>query len=121
MKHNPSSGKTPSLSQALAEFADQRGWQPFHTPKNLAMALSVEVAEIVEIFQWTDPAESHTIAPDKQQALKEEIGDVMIYLTMLASRFNIDPEQAAWAKMELNEKKYPASQVYGKSLKYNEY
>ncbi|MEO5329680.1 MAG: nucleotide pyrophosphohydrolase [Magnetococcus sp. THC-1_WYH] len=121
MNHDPSSGETLSLNQALARFADQRGWQIFHTPKNLAMALSVEVAEIVEIFQWTENAESHAIAPDKRQALKEEIGDVMIYLTMLASRFDIDPEQAAWEKMEHNAKKYPASQVYGKSLKYNEY
>ncbi|MBF0134345.1 MAG: nucleotide pyrophosphohydrolase [Magnetococcales bacterium] len=121
MNHDPSSGETLSLSQALTQFAAQRGWQAFHTPKNLAMALSVEVAEIVEIFQWIDSTESQTITPDKQQALKEEIGDVMIYLTMLASRFNIDPEKAAWEKMGLNEKKYPASQVYGKSLKYNEY
>lgn len=110
-----------SLRLALADFADRRGWQPFHTPKNLAMALSVEASEILEIFQWSDTNESQNIALDKQKALAEEIGDVMIYLTMLASRFDIDPIDAAWSKMALNEKKYPAMQVYGKSLKYDEY
>ncbi|HIJ84658.1 MAG: mazG nucleotide pyrophosphohydrolase domain protein [Magnetococcales bacterium] len=121
MNLDPAPVAKKPLRQALAEFAEERGWQTFHTPKNLAMALSVEVAEILEIFQWSDGVESQTLAPDKQQALAEEIGDVMIYLTMLASRFNVDPEAAAWAKMALNEKKYPAHQVFGKSLKYNEY
>ncbi|MBF0434293.1 MAG: nucleotide pyrophosphohydrolase [Magnetococcales bacterium] len=112
-------GKT--LAQALTLFAQERGWQTFHTPKNLAMALSVEVSEILEIFQWTDGHASRDLAADKRQALAEEIGDVMIYLTMLAAQFNIDPQDAAWAKMAINANKYPAAQVYGKSLKYNEY
>ncbi|MBF0421692.1 MAG: nucleotide pyrophosphohydrolase [Magnetococcales bacterium] len=110
-----------SLGQALDQFARDRGWQTFHAPKNLAMALSVEAAEIMEIFQWMDVQDSNSLAPEKRQALAEEVGDVMIYLTMLASRFNIDPLEAAWNKMTINEQKYPTSKVYGKSLKYNEY
>ncbi|MBF0147294.1 MAG: nucleotide pyrophosphohydrolase [Magnetococcales bacterium] len=121
MSLDPPAKGIASLQQALADFAQRRDWHRFHSPKNLAMALSVEAAEIMELFQWVDTAGSGAIPLDKQQALAEEIGDVMIYLTMLASKFNIDPVDAAWAKMALNEKKYPANQVYGKSLKYNEY
>lgn len=109
------------LRTALAEFVRRRGWEPFHTPKNLAMALSVEVSEIVEIFQWLQAEESLQLSPEKRTALEEEIGDVMIYLTMLAAKLNLDPLEAAWKKMALNNKKYPAEQVHGKSLKYNEY
>lgn len=109
------------LKNALAQFVQERAWEPFHTPKNLAMALSVEVAEIIELFQWLTPEQSQDLPQEKRAALANEIGDVMIYLTMLAAKLDLDPLEAAWEKMEINRKKYPAQQVRGKSLKYFEY
>ncbi|MFN3740947.1 MAG: nucleotide pyrophosphohydrolase [Thermodesulfovibrionales bacterium] len=109
------------LIHKLRAFAKERDWEKFHSPKNIAMALSVEVAEIVELFQWMKEEESYTLEADKFKRLKEEIGDVMIYLTKLADKFGIDPLEAARQKIEINEKKYPADMVRGKAKKYNEY
>ena len=90
------------LIEDLREFASERDWEPFHTPKNLAMALSVEVAEIVEHFQWSSGGEGVDVA-----AVGREIGDVMIYLTMLADSLGLDPLTEARAKLKLNAIKYP--------------
>jgi len=109
------------LISRLRAFAKERDWEQFHSPKNLAMALSVEVAEVVELFQWMTEEESVNLTPDKLQKLKEEIGDVMIYLTKLADKFSIDPIEAARQKVEINERKYPAEVVRGKAKKYDEY
>ena len=109
------------LIHKLRAFAKERDWEQFHSPKNLAMALSVEVAEIVELFQWMTEEQSKKLSPKKIQSLKEEIGDVMIYLTKLADKFGIDPLKAAEEKLEINRKKYPAEVVKGKSEKYDEY
>ncbi|THB75714.1 MAG: nucleotide pyrophosphohydrolase [Desulfobulbaceae bacterium] len=96
------------LVEALIDFASQRDWQQYHSPKNLAMALSVECSELLEIFQWLTQDESKDLKGAELQHLKEEIGDVMIYLTMLGQHFSIDPVAAAFDKLEQNEKKYPA-------------
>jgi len=109
------------LIEKLRRFAEERDWEQFHTPKNLAMALSVEVAEIVEHFQWLTAKESRQLDQEKKAELKEEIGDVMIYLASLADKFDIDPIEAAKEKIEKNRKKYPAQRVRGKSLKYSDY
>ncbi|BCB95766.1 nucleotide pyrophosphohydrolase [Dissulfurispira thermophila] len=109
------------LIQKLRHFAKERDWDKFHSPKNLAMSLSVEVSEIVELFQWMSEEESYNLNPEKLQRLKEEIGDVMIYLAKLADKFGIDPIDAAKEKIKINEKKYPVSKVKGKAKKYNEY
>lgn len=109
------------LIQRLRIFAKEREWEKFHSPKNLAMALSVEVSEIAELFQWLTEEESYNLTAEKLQQLKEEIGDVMIYLAKLADKFGIDPIEAAREKIEINEKKYPAEMVKGKAKKYNEY
>lgn len=109
------------LVEKLRTFAKERDWEKFHSPKNLAMALSVEVSEIVELFQWLTEEESYKLDPEKLERLKEEIGDVMIYLTKLADKFGIDPIVAAKKKIEINEKKYPADVVRGKAKKYKEY
>ena len=105
----------------LRNFVDQRDWAKFHSPKNLAMALSVETAEIVEHFQWLTQEQSYKLDPDKLAKVNDEIGDVFIYLTMLADKLGLDPLQAALDKIEKNEKNYPASLVRGKSKKYMEY
>lgn len=109
------------LIQKLREFAKERDWEQFHSPKNLAMALSVEVAEIVEIFQWLTEDESRNLNTDKLQRAKEEIADVMIFLTNLADKLGIDPLEAAKEKIKINKKKYPVNIVKGKSQKYTEY
>ena len=109
------------LRDAIRVFIEDRDWEQFHAPKNLAMALSVEVAEIVEHFQWLTEEQSRELPPDKLATVGEEIGDVMIYLTELAAKLGIDPVEAAKAKVELNGQKYPADLVKGKAAKYTEY
>ncbi len=84
------------------------------------MALSVEVAEIVEHFQWLTQAQSNNLNPAKLAEIKLEIADVMIYLTQLADRLGIDPVQAAVEKMRLNEEKYPVDKAKGKAAKYTD-
>ena len=109
------------LRTAIGAFIAERDWNQFHSPKNLAMALSVEVAEIVEHFQWLTEEESQNLPPEKLTEVREEIGDVMIYLTELAEKLGIDPVEAAKAKLEINRQKYPAALVKGRAAKYTEY
>jgi dCTP diphosphatase len=87
----------------------------------LVMALSVEVAEVVEHFQWLTEEDSKNLPPEKLAEVREEIGDVMIYLTELADKFGIDSLEVAKAKMTINGQKYPAELVKGKASKYTEY
>ena len=96
------------LQTEIKEFVTLRRWSRFHSPKNLAMALSVEVAELTEIFQWMTEEESRSARDQMLAHIEEEIGDVMIYLTMLADAFGLDPVTAARRKMVLNRYKYPA-------------
>ena len=109
------------LRDSLTGFIEERDWEQFHSPKNLAMALSVEVAEIVEHFQWFTEEQSMNLPPENLAEIREEIGDVMIYLVELADKLGIDPVKAAKAKVEVNERKYPATLVKGKASKYTEY
>jgi dCTP diphosphatase len=108
------------ITKNLREFAAERDWDQFHSPKNLIMALSVEVAEIVEHFQWMSEEESYKLNPDKLEKVKEEIGDVLIYLVMFADKFGIDPIQAAKDKIEKNRKNYPVNLARGTAKKYKE-
>jgi dCTP diphosphatase len=103
------------LRTAIGAFIAERDWEQFHSPKNLAMALSVEAAEIVEHFQWLTERQSRNLPPEKLAEVREEIGDVMIYLTELADKLGIDPIEAARAKLEINRQKYPADLVKGKA------
>jgi dCTP diphosphatase len=109
------------LRSAIGTFIRERDWEQFHSPKNLAMALSVEVAEIVEHFQWLTEEESKNLTPEKLAEIREEIGDVMIYLTELADKLGVDPVEAAKAKVAINGQKYPAELVKGEASKYTEY
>ena len=97
-----------SLRDALRIFCTARQWQPFHTPKNLSMALIKEAAEIVEHFQWATAEESHALDPEKKSAVADEIADVLMYLVQLADVLDIDPLAAAQAKIAKNAEKYPA-------------
>ena len=109
------------LRDAIKAFIEERDWEQFHSPKNLAMALSVEVAEIVEHFQWLTEEQSRNLPPEKLAEVRQEIGDVMIYLTELADKLGVDSVEAAKAKLEINSQKYPTSLVKGKASKYTEY
>jgi len=109
------------LIEMIRDFDAARDWNQFHSPKNLAMALSVEVAELVEIFQWMAEEESTQLSRDKQTRLMEEIGDVMIYLVNLSDKFGINPITAAKKKLKLNEVKCPSHITRGSARKYSEY
>ena len=104
----------------LREFAAERDWDQFHSPKNLAMALIVEAAELVEHFQWLTEEQSQTLPPKKLAEVEQEIADIQIYLIRLADKLGVDMEKAVNAKIELNEKKYPAEKVRGRAVKYND-
>ncbi|MFO1397401.1 MAG: nucleotide pyrophosphohydrolase [Burkholderiales bacterium] len=109
-----------ALRDALRAFAAERDWEQFHSPKNLAMALSVESAELLEVFQWLTEAESRALAPAAHAAAADEIADVLLYLVRLADALGIDPLAAAERKMRANAQKYPADKARGTSRKYTE-
>lgn len=105
----------------LEVFARERDWNQFHSPKNLATALVVETAELVEHFQWLTEEQSSDLPEAKQNAIAAEIADVQIYLIRLADKLSIDIEKAVEAKIEENRRKYPADRVRGSAAKYTEY
>ncbi|WP_027854993.1 nucleotide pyrophosphohydrolase [Marinobacterium litorale] len=109
------------LNEAMEQFAKERDWDQFHSPKNLAMALTVEAAELQECFQWTTEAQSSELDEESLSAVRDEIADVQLYLIRLAGKLNIDIEQACQDKMVKNAKKYPAQEVKGSSRKYTHY
>jgi NTP pyrophosphatase (non-canonical NTP hydrolase) len=109
------------LTEQLRRFAEERDWKKFHSPKNLAISLSVEAAELLEHFQWLSEAASSELPNQKVDQVRDEIGDVLIYLVMLADSLGIDPVEAAFQKLEKNRENYPADLVRGKSLKWREY
>lgn len=104
---------TKKLEQAIADFIQEREWGKYHSPKNLALSIAIETAEILEIFQWLTEEQSYSEEHVDRNHLEEEIGDVMIYLTTLARKFNIDPVQAAVKKVEKNKIKYPVQEYKG--------
>ena len=95
------------LTLELRRFADERHWEAFHTPKNLASALIVEAAELLEHFQWLTQEQSRELPPETKQEVAYEIADVLLYLTRLADQLGIDMLAAASEKMGMNAKKYP--------------
>src|SRR5258708_9376871 len=102
-------------------FAEERDGDQFHEPKNVACALSVEVAELLEHFMWLSESEVHHLSAVKKKEIAEEIGDVLLYLIRLSDKLGIDPTKAAAAKLKINAHKYPTSQVRGSHKKYTEY
>ena len=106
------------IQKQLSDFADERDWDQFHNPKNLAMALSVEASELVEIFQWLTPEQAEAIMSSSEgEHVKEEMADVMIYLLRMADKLNIDLESAVTDKIAQNAEKYPADLVKGSAKK----
>ncbi|MFK8911598.1 nucleotide pyrophosphohydrolase, partial [Streptomyces sp. YS-3] len=97
------------LQRRLADFAAVRHWQPFHTPKNLVCALSVEASELLEIFQWLTPEQSERVMHDPERAhqVTDEVADVLAYLLQLCQVLGIDPLAALSAKIDRNELRFP--------------
>lgn len=108
------------LKLRLREFAKARDWDQFHSPKNLSMALSAEVAEILEHFQWLTEEQSKTLPKDKLEEVETELADTLIYLIRLADKLDIDLLKAAQSKIEVNEQKYPVDKARGNAKKYTE-
>ncbi|MBO9686106.1 MAG: nucleotide pyrophosphohydrolase [Mitsuaria chitosanitabida] len=116
------SNKLDDLRAKVDQFSADRDWGQFHTPKNLATALSVEAAELLEHFQWQKGDEPFAELPEpKRVAIAHEVADVLVYLLRFCSVTGIDPIQAAEEKLALNAEKYPVDKVRGQSAKYTEY
>lgn len=98
------------LHELLAGFRDRRNWKKFHTPKDLALSVSIESAELLELFQWKSDAdiEQARNTDEFRNAAADEIADILIYLVLLAGELGIDPLEAAIAKISANEKRFPA-------------
>ena len=109
------------LTRRIRQFNKVRDWEQFHSPKNLAMALCAESAELLEHFLWLTEKQSRMLDRTKLNQIREEVGDVMIHLLNLSDKLGVDPIKAANDKIRKNEIKYPADLVRGKSLKYSEY
>lgn len=119
---SPSSIDTlTELRELTRAFAAERDWAQFHTPKNLAMALSVEVAELVEHFQWLRTGSVDELDARKLEGVRHELADVLLYLVQLADATGVDLRAAALEKLRLNAEKYPAAAVKGDARKYDEY
>ncbi len=110
-----------NLRRKIDQFVTERDWAQFHTPKNLAMAMIVEAAELVEQFQWDTPQESQQLTPEKREAVSHELADTFVYLLRIAEVLKIDLIEAVNAKIELNAKKYPVEKARGSNARYTEY
>jgi NTP pyrophosphatase (non-canonical NTP hydrolase) len=112
----------PQLLQQLVEFRCERDWEQFHNPKDLAISLSIEAAELLEWFQWRSEEEiKQQLQSDKRVQLEDELADVAIYLSYLCHDLDIDLNKVVAAKMVKNAEKYPVEKVKGRNDKYNEY
>lgn len=109
------------LKARIRAFVAERDWDRFHSPKNLAMALSVEASELVELFQWLTEEESAAPDAERRRRVAEELADVLWFLVRLSDRLDIDLLEAAESKLAANAAKYPADRVRGDSRKYDEY
>lgn len=107
------------LSRQLERFATERDWQPFHSPKNLASALIVEAAELLEPFQWMTEQQSRELGAGPRDEVAAEMADVLLYLVQLANVLGVDLIAAAQAKLRLNETRYPVEQAKGSSRKHD--
>jgi NTP pyrophosphatase (non-canonical NTP hydrolase) len=114
--NNDSQTTVADLRDLVRRFVDARDWRQFHSPKNLSMAMAIEVAELMEHFQWIEPEESRRANEDPQKltAVSEELADVLCYALAIANELDIDVSQAMHAKMKKNELKYPADEYRGR-------
>lgn len=109
-----------ALIQQAAEFRDARNWKQFHNPKDLAISISLEAAELLEVFQWTG-ADVEADTTEKMDKIKEELADVLIYSLLMGDVLGLDISEIVTKKIEANNKKYPVDKAYGKADKYTAY
>jgi dCTP diphosphatase len=107
------------LRERLRQFVSERDWDQFHSPKNLAMALLVEAAELMEPFQWLTPEQSERLPAETRSEVEMEVADVLLFLLRLCDRLGIDPVEAAHRKLALNAEKYPVEKARGRATKYD--
>ncbi len=117
----PAPSSLEQLAALIRAFAAERDWDQFHTPKNLAMGVAIEAAELMEEFHWLTPEQSAGLPPEKMEAVRHEIADVFVYLVLLADKLGVDLMAAAAEKIAINAGKYPADAVRGKATKYDKY
>ena len=108
------------LREQLRRFSEERDWDQFHVPKNLAIALSVEASELLEHFQWLSEDESKRLSAEQLEKVREELADVLLYLIRLADKLDVDLVTAANRKIKVNAQKYPANKSRGSSKKYTD-
>ena len=108
-----------SLKLRLREFAKERDWDQFHSPKNFSMALIVECAELVEHFQWLTDEQSKNLPAETLEEVRLEMADIFLYLIRLADKLDVDLIDAANRKIKLNAEKYPVEKAKGLATKYN--
>jgi NTP pyrophosphatase (non-canonical NTP hydrolase) len=109
------------LRDLIREFAQERDWDQFHSPKNLAISVSIEAAELLEQFQWLPTGHPSELSEEKRIHVQHEIADVLVYLIRLADKLDIDLAASVREKLRLNGEKYPADKVRGDARKYTEY
>ena len=114
------SDELTDLRNALRDFAAERDWDQFNSPRNLATALAVEAAELLEPFQWLTDEQGRQLPPATRSAVEEEMADVLLYLIRLADRLDVDLAAAARAKIARNAAKYPIDKAKGSARKYTE-
>lgn len=114
-------GELNNLRAVVRQFAEERDWDQFHTPKNLSAALTVEAAELLEHFQWLERGDAAELGEGKLEQVRHEMADVLVYLVRLADKLDVDLHAAVLEKMVLNRAKYPADKVRGDARKYSEY
>jgi NTP pyrophosphatase (non-canonical NTP hydrolase) len=119
--NRPDIDSLEALRVRIREFAEARAWERYHTPKNLVMALSVEASELLEPFQWLTAEQSGQLDAQQHEAVRQEIADVLIYLTRLADLLDIDLLQAAADKLAINARKYPVELAHGNARKYSDF
>jgi len=117
---NPPADVLVALRDELRRFAADRDWDQFHSPKNLASALAVEAAELLEPFQWLTEEQSRQLTAEQSEAVRDEMADVLLYLVRLADKLDIDLAAAATDKIVRNSAKYPVEKARGSSKKYTE-
>ena len=108
------------LKNKLKQFVEERSWEQYHSPKNLAIGISVEANELLEFFIWLSDEESYHLSSDKMSGIREEVGDITIHLLNFCNMLDIDPIDCAHEKIEINRNKYPIDKAFGSAKKYNE-
>lgn len=121
MDNAPRGSELTALRDLIRQFVAERDWDQFHTPKNLATALCVEAAELLEPFQWLGTGGASELDAAKLDQVRHEMADILVYLIRLADKLDVDLVKAVTEKMALNRAKYPADKVRGSARKYNEY